>query len=100
MLEQLEFEVSSRLRELGPDVPCRAAPTRQTLPSCCSEKDGLVRSILDVDLQILGHIDRIKDETIGKLQSLRTGQRAVGGYRSPMDTVEAATGNKIVDQEA
>jgi hypothetical protein len=99
VLEQLELEVKTILNGLGASYE-PPAPVRAKIAELFREKDGLVRAILDLDLQILGHIDRIKSETIRKLQSLQVGRRSVGAYKSPMDAVEAAEGTKIVDQEA
>ncbi|MBI3544850.1 MAG: hypothetical protein HY075_16380 [Deltaproteobacteria bacterium] len=99
VLEQLEFEVNHCLREMGTD-PAIAREERSRVEGFLREKDALVKSIVDLDLQILAHIDRIKDETIHKLQSLQSGRKTVNAYRSPLDSVEAAEGTKILDHEA
>ncbi|MBI3557337.1 MAG: hypothetical protein HY074_13820 [Deltaproteobacteria bacterium] len=99
VLEQLEFEVSNFLNGMVPDAEI-PREVRTKVDLLLREKDSIVKSILDLDLQILAYIDRMKDETIQKLQSLQSGRRTVGAYRSPMDTVEAAEGTKILDHEA
>lgn len=100
VLEQLEFEVNHCLKDIGSEyVP--PLETKQRIERILAEKEGHVKSILDLDLQILGHIDRIKDDTIKKLQALQSGRRTMSAYRSPMDSVEAADGSKqILDSKA
>ncbi len=99
VVEQLEFEVTSFLNAMipGAEIP---RDVRTKVDLLLREKDSIVKSILDLDLQILAYIDRMKDETIQKLQSLQSGRRTVGAYRSPIDNVEAAEGIKILDHEA
>ena len=74
--------------------------TKNRIRDLFQERDALVKSILDFDLRILGHIDRIKDETIQKLQSLQSGRKSIGAYKSPMEVVESAERNKALDREA
>lgn len=104
VLEQLEFEITHWLDgfketpDLLDAIITDRAKTRMN--QLLRDKDGIVRSILDLDLQILGHIDRIKDDTIQKLQSLQSGRKTIGAYRSPMESVEAAELSKAMDREA
>ena len=104
VLEQLEFEVTHWLENMRADQDAlenmMTLDEKRKVNRLFSEKDGLVRSILDLDLQILAHVDRIKDETIKKLQALQAGKKTVGAYRSPLDNIEAAEKPKILDQEA
>lgn len=99
VLEQLEFEVNHCLHEIPTDAPI-PREVRTKIELLLREKDGRVKSILDLDLQILAHIDRIKDETIRKLQSVQAGRKTVGAYRSPAEAIEAVEGSRIVDREA
>jgi hypothetical protein len=98
VLDQLEQEVREALAATDNIEPNAAAKTR--LSQLLSEKDGLVRSILDLDLRILAHVDRIKDETIRKLQSLQTSRKTISAYKSPLGTVETAELKKALDREA
>lgn len=104
VLEQLEFEVTHFLNALGPDTDSveRVVPTevKERIGGLLNEKDGIVRSIVDLDLQILSHIDRIKDDTIRKLQSLQAGRKTIGAYRSPLESIEIAENKKLQDREA
>lgn len=108
VLEQIEKDTTLCLDALGREAENKKSPGAQITPDAkrgielsFREREGLVRSILDLDLQILGHIDRIKDDTIRKLQSVQTSRRTVSAYRSPLDSVENAEGaNKAIDHEA
>lgn len=99
VLEQLEIEVNHRLNTIPVDAQI-PRDVRSKIELLLRSKDSRVKAILDLDLQILAHIDRIKDETIQKLQSLQAGRRTVVAYRSPMEAVDTAAGNKIVDRQA
>lgn len=104
VLEQLEFEVTHWLDgfRANPRAPesLMTAESRVRMDALLRQKDGLVKSILDLDLQIMGHIDRIKDETIRKLQALQNGRKTINAYRSPIESVETAEGAGIVDRKA
>lgn len=104
VLEQLEFEITHWLEGFKdtPDLldALITSESRTKMNYLLRDKDVIVKSILDLDLQILGHIDRIKDDTIKKLQSLQTGRKTIGAYRSPMEAVEAAELAKTLDREA
>ena len=104
VLEQLELEVKQLLAsydcnpEALNDLATDAMKARLNL--LLKEKDSIVKSILDIDLQILAHIDRIKDDTIQRLQSLQSGKRTIGAYKSPVERIESAENRKIMDREA
>lgn len=72
---------------------------RSAVDTLCIEKNDLVRRILDLDQMIMTQIDRIKDDTIQKLQSLQSGRKTIGAYKSPLESIEQAE-NKKLDQEA
>lgn len=104
VLEQLEFEITHYLASFDAEPGLLDAlmtgEVRTKVNMLFREKDALVKEILDLDLQILQHIDRIKNDTIQKLQSVQTGRRTLGAYRSPIEKVESAEGAKIVDHKA
>lgn len=104
VLEQLEFEVTHWLDSYksAPEMldGVMTDKIKNRVNQLLKDKDLAVRAIIDLDLQILGHIDRIKDQTIQKLQSVQNGRRTVGAYRSPLESVEIAESKKSLDQEA
>lgn len=100
VLEQLEFEIGQCLDNLHGSPDSLSTQVKNNINQLFKERDALVKSILDFDLRILAHIDRIKDETIQKLQALRGSRKSLVGYKSPLDSVEAAERNKVYDQEA
>ena len=85
VLEQLEKGVAQWLDSFDGAAEDRM---KEQIARLMSEKDSIVRSILDLDLVILGHIDRVKDETIRKLQSVQSGRKTIGAYKSPMESIE------------
>lgn len=105
ILEQLEFEIMHWLDRFNKN---RAAldtlmteGVKKLVGDLLKQKDSLIKSILDLDLQVLSHIDRIKSETIQKLQAVQSGRKTIGAYRSPLDSVDLAEGaNKVLDQKA
>lgn len=105
VLEDLESKAKLILDEID-STPGRldaemTAPNRSRLDQLLSEKDSIVHSILDLDLQILKHIDKLKDDTIQKLHSLQSGKRNVSRYKSPLEAIEAAEGiTRSLDEKA
>lgn len=104
VLEQLEFEVVHWLEGFkSNEIALESVmfpDSKQKINQLLREKDGIVTSILDLDLQILSHIDRIKDDTIQKLQSVQNGRKTINAYRPSNDLIEGSSEMKIVDQEA
>lgn len=101
VLEKLEIEIGQCLDALRTDPAQSLAPhVKNVINQLFRERESFVRSILDLDLRILTQIDRIKDETIQKLQSLQVGRKSIGAYRSPIEAVETAERNKSLDREA
>lgn len=103
VLDQLEREQTERLGRLGDPAkldPNTTQHARQKIDQLHRERAGLVQSILALDKQILAHIDRIKQETIQKIQSLNTGRKTISAYKSPIDSVEQAEKAKSLDREA
>ena len=104
VLESLEKDVKIYLSETGLDVEATkqkvSSEDRQKLSALLQEKDSLVHNILDLDLQILKHIDQIKNDTIQKLQSIQKGRKTVSAYKSPLQQVEKAENTKYFDKKA
>jgi hypothetical protein len=103
-LEELEKEIASQLASFIDDpakLDARLGPDgKERIATLSREKEAVVKSILDLDSAILGHIDRIRNETVQKLQNLQSGRKTISAYRSPLETVESAEAKKILDQEA
>lgn len=94
VLEQLEEDLIEKLKT----IPTQTASVEKTqIETLLKEKDSILNSILSLDAQILSHIDRVKDETIKKLQALQSGRKTIGAYRSPMTSIDS---KPSVDGEA
>jgi hypothetical protein len=104
VLEQLETEINVLLQDYNSrpeELEAFMSPTtKDRITLLFKEKDGVVKSIIDIDLQILSHIDRIKDETIQRLQAIQSGKKTISAYKSPTERVEAAENQKYTDREA
>ncbi|MEW6057367.1 MAG: flagellar export chaperone FlgN [Bdellovibrionota bacterium] len=97
VIEELESKISLWIAESGADENLKESysdETRSKISQLLDQKDSLVHSILNIDLQILGHIDRLKSQTIQRLQEIQTGRKTINAYRSPLDSVETAEKRK------
>ncbi len=101
VLETVDGELSQHLRTLEDrgalDHP--SSKLRTQVNFYVRERESVVQSILDLDLQILSHIDKLKSETIQKLQSLQSGKKTISAYRSPLEQIERAEEPKSVNRE-
>jgi hypothetical protein len=104
VLEELEKEIAERLAGFNADpaaLDARLGPDgKERIAALSREKETVVKSILDLDSAILAHIERIRNETVQKLQNINAGRKTIGAYRSPLENVESAEAKKILDQEA
>jgi hypothetical protein len=98
VLEQLDVQISTRMQQ-SPNAEEKDPETRKKVAALLTEKEGLIRSILDIDLKVLAYVDRLKDETIRKLQAIQTSKKTTNAYKSPLETVETAENSKSVDRE-
>lgn len=103
VLENLESDTQNFLKQFD-DSPgafdvLLTSENKTQIQYLTREKDSLIQAILELDKQILKHIDRQKSDTIHKLQSVQSGKRTLGAYRSPVDSVERAEGKTLVDKE-
>lgn len=104
VLEELEKESSKILENYNsnPELFESMATTdsKEKISRLIKTKDATIRSIVDLDLQILSHIDRLKNETIQKLNSLQSSRKTLAAYKSPLETIEKAENAGGVDREA
>jgi hypothetical protein len=98
VLEQLEVKIQEKLKE-NQNINFNET-NKVKMEYLVNEKDGLLKQILDLDQKILHHINRLKDDTLQKLQSVQMGKKTIGAYRSPAEKVNQIEGEKRVDQEA
>jgi len=77
-----------------------SSQAREQISHLIKTKDSIIKAIVDLDLQILTHIDQLKNETIQKLNSLQSSRRTLTAYRSPLEKVEQAENSGIIDKEA
>ncbi len=103
VLEHLELDIQNFLKQFdespGSFDALLTSEHKTQIQYLTREKDSLIQAILELDKQILSHIDRQKNDTIQKLQSVQTGKKSVGAYRSSIDSVERAEGKGRVDKE-
>ncbi len=103
VLENIEEEIQTFLKQFD-DSPgsfdlLMTSEIKTQIQYLTREKDSLIQAILELDKQILKHIDRLKSDTIQKLQSVQSGKKTIGAYRSPVESVERAEGKSLVDKE-
>lgn len=63
-------------------------------------KAATLRSVIDLDAQVIEQINKLRTETVQKLQAIQAGRKTVGAYRSKIESVELAEQNKTLDREA
>ncbi len=104
VLEQLEFEITHQMEALkethGALESLMTPEIRTKIQLLFSEKDSILRSIMDLDAQIIRCIEKLKDDTLQKLQSIHVGSRTLCAYTSPMAQVDKAEDSKIIEDEA
>ncbi len=63
------------------------SPALQELKIMLFKRDDLVHKILDVDLQIIGRIERIRDSIFSNLSQSRVAKNRIGRFKSGADEI-------------
>ncbi len=59
------------------------------------QKKALLKSIIEMDTQVLAKLESLKTDTVLKLQSVQEGRKTISAYRSPMEkTADSARLNQ------
>lgn len=99
VMTNLENDINSGLTRLAEQK--KTMCVEEKIASLLTEKEARIRSILDLDNQIINHIHRLKGETIQKLQSVQMGKKTITAYKSPLEQIEASeNANKTLDKKA
>ncbi len=103
VMELLESEIVAKIGQKPYEsILANGGPSvREKIAALLAEKDSLIKAILDLDAAIVENINRLKGDTLQKLQSVQIGKKTISAYKSPLDRVEATEKhNKILDKKA
>lgn len=83
IISYIDSEIS-KLQEENDDSFLPSQNEKDQARQCLAVKDEYVKRIVDLDLEILACIEHAKNSIIKDLQAIKSGKKAISGYRSPV----------------
>lgn len=83
IISYIDSEIA-KLQDENDDSFLPSQSEKDQARQCLAVKDEYVKRIVDLDLEILACIEHAKNSIIKDLQTIKSGKKAISGYKSPV----------------